>query len=96
MNVFVKQAGDYDLSVELRKDFIGTGATQTVNLSASTSAYGSAIYGVDTYGGDNIIIGRFEFNLEGQFFQIKYSNSGTDEPIELRGNNIYLESSDRI
>jgi len=96
MNVIVKQAGDYDLTVEVRKDFISTGETQNVNLAASTSAYGTAIYGTDAYGGDNIIVGRLEFNLEGQFFQIKYSNDGINEPIEVRGNNIYIERSDRI
>lgn len=96
MNVFVKQAGSYNLSVELRRDFISTGDTKTVSLAASTSAYGSAVFGTDTYGGDNIIIGRLEFGLEGQFYQIKYSNSGLDEPIELRGNNVYIQQSDRI
>jgi len=96
MNVFVKQAGDYNLNIEVRKDFISSGDSKTVNLSSSTSAYGSAIYGTGAYGGDNIIVGRLEFDLEGQFFQIKYSNSGTDEPIELRGNNVYIEQSDRI
>lgn len=97
MNVFVKQAGNYNLTVEVRKDFISTGIVKTVSLAASTSSYGSAVYGTDTYGGDNIIIGRLEFRtLEGQFFQIKYSNSGTNEPIEVRGNNVYIERSDRI
>jgi hypothetical protein len=96
MNVFIKQAGDYNLNVEVRQDFIGTGTSQAVNLSSTDSSFGTAVYGIDAYGGENIIIGRLEYNLEGQFFQIEYSNSNLDEPIEVRGNNVYIEPSDRI
>ena len=95
-NVFVKQAGSYSLNVELRKDFISSGTTQTVSLASTSSSYGSAVYGVDRYGGQNIITGRLEWDTEGQFFQIKYSNSTVDQPIEVRGWNIYIEPSDRI
>ena len=97
LNVYANQKGDYDLSCELRKDFATTGTTQTVNLlGEGASLWGTAVYGTSLYGGQNLIIGRLEVNLEGNFFQIKFSNSNLDEPFEVKGFQMFIQGTDRL
>jgi hypothetical protein len=96
LNVYAKQEGNYNLSVETRKDMESTGTTENINLLGEGSLWGTAVYGVDKYGGQNIIVGRIEVNKEGKFFQIKFSNNNLDEPFEVMGYQMLLENSDRI
>ena len=97
LNIYANQKGNYNLNVELRKDFGTTGTVETMSLlGSSASLYGSAIYGTSLYGGQNLIIGRIEPNLAGNFFAIKFYNSSLDEPFEVKGYQIFVESSDRI
>jgi len=97
LNVYAAQEGNYNLSVEARKDFGTTGSTQSVNLlGTGASLWGTAIYGTDLYGGQNLITGRLEINLEGKFFQIKFSNSTSDQPFEVKGFQMWIDGSDRI
>ena len=96
LKVFANQKGNYNLNLELRKDFGGTGTAESVSLLGVSSLYGTAVYGVDSYGGQNLIIGRIEVNKEGDFYQIRFSNSNLDEPIEVKGWEIYLQEGDRV
>ncbi len=96
LKVFANQKGNYNLTLELRKDFGSTGTTENISLLGVSSIYGTAVYGVDFYGGQNLILGRIEVNKEGDFYQIKFSNSNLDEPVEIKGWEIYLEEGDRI
>lgn len=97
LNVYASQKGNYNISVELRKNFGSVGTVETINLlGEGASLYGTAVYGTALYGGQNLIVGRIEPNLEGKFFQIKFSNSNVDEPFEIKGYQMWLEESDRI
>ena len=97
LNVYANQKGNYNLNVELRKDWGTTGNSETINLLGSgASVYGTAIYGTATYGGQNLIIGRLEPNLEGNFFAMKFSNSSLDEPFEVKGFQMFINESDKI
>jgi hypothetical protein len=96
LNVFAAQKGNYNLTVETRKDFETSGTTQDINLLGDSSLWGTAIYGISKYGGQNIIIGRIEVNKEGKFFQAKFSNSILDQPWEVKGYQIFTEGSDRL
>lgn len=97
-NILVDQQGNYNLTVETRRNFGSTGTAQTINLSSASSAYGTAVYGVDIYGGQNLIIGRLEWGLEGQFFQLRFSNANVagSDVIEINGWQLFLSESDRI
>jgi hypothetical protein len=94
LRVFANQQGNYNLTVETRKDFEGTGTTTDLSLAGGGSLWGTAVYGVDSYGGQNLITGRIEVNKEGDFFQIKFTN--TTQPIEIKGWQIFIENSDRV
>lgn len=96
LNIYAAQKGNYNLTVETRKDFETSGTTENINLLGDSSLWGTAIYGTSKYGGQNIIIGRVEVNKEGKFFQLKFSNSNLDEPIEVKGYQIFIEPSDRL
>ncbi len=95
LNVYAAQKGDYTLAVETRKDYESTGTIKQINLLGISSTWGSAIYGVDRYGGQNIVTERIEVNKEGKFFQIKFSHSTIDEPFEIKGFQVFIEPSDR-
>lgn len=94
LRVFANEEGNYNLTVETRKDFEGAGSTDDINLAGGGSLWGTAVYGVDAYGGQNLITGRIEVNKEGDFFQIKFYN--TTQPIEVKGWQIFIENQDRI
>lgn len=96
LKIFANQKGNYNLDVEMRKDFASTGTTENLSLQGSQSLWGTAVYGVDPYGGQSLIIGRVEVNKEGNFYQIKFSNSNLDEPIEVKGWELFLEEGDRV
>lgn len=96
--VYAGQKGNYNLNVELRADFQSSGTTQSINLGQSTSAYGSAIYGTDVYGGENLIIGNLEWGTEGSFFQLNFSNTkgNLDEPFDIKGYQHLVDGDDAI
>lgn len=94
INIISEQSGNYNLDVELRTDFQSTGTLQTVDLSATSAIYGTAVWGIDKYGSENIIIGKLEFNKTAKFFQLKFSNSNLDEPVEVKGWVPYVENVD--
>jgi len=96
LNVYASQKGDYDLTVETRRDFEGTGTTENINLLGDSSLWDTAIFDTDIYGGQNVIIGRIEVNKEGKFFQVNFLNSNLDEPVEVKGFQIYVEQQDRL
>jgi hypothetical protein len=96
VNIIASQQGNYNLEVELRTDFEDTGTSQSVNLAATTAQWDSAVFDTDRYGGENLIIGKLEFNKEGQFFQLHFSNSNADEPVEVKGWVPYIEAIDRF
>ena len=95
LKVFANQKGSYNLIAETRKDFQGTGTANSISLAGNSSLWGTAIYGVDFYGGQNLIIDRIEVKLAGDFYQIKFYNENLDEPIEVKGWEMYLEEGDR-
>lgn len=85
---------DSIMTVETKKDFDSSGNEILMDLSGETSVYDIAVYDVDNYGGQNIVIEEIEPNLEATFFQVKYSNSIVDDPITFRGYQMYIEGSD--
>jgi hypothetical protein len=98
LRVYVaEEATSYNLTVTVFKDFDTTGTAYSVNLApGSGGVFGTAIYGVDVYGGETIVTKRIEPNLEGDFYKIKFSNANADEPFEVYGFQNYVEKSDRI
>lgn len=94
--VYANQQGDYDMTVNISRDFLTTGSALTLDLNGSTSLWDSAIWDVDLYGDENLIVGEVEPNLEGQFFRINFEHTGVDEPIEVKAWRMYIDQSDRI
>lgn len=96
VRLFLNQEGDYNLIVEVRGDFETTGTSTNVNLRGESSIYGVAIYGIDRYAGQNVIIHRIEPDKGDNFLQLKFSNTLLDEPWQLKGYQLFLEKSDEI
>lgn len=96
LKVFAAQQGSYNLNVELRTDFGSAGSTETISLAGSGSLWGTAVYGTDLYGGQNLIVGRIEANKTGDFFQVRFSNSTVDQLFEVKGFSMFMADSDRI
>ena len=94
LKVFANQKGNYNLTVEIREDFESTGSSNTINLLGTTSLYGTAVYGVDKYGGQNLIIGRIEVNKDAaDFYQIYYK---AERPVEVKGWQVWIERGDQL
>jgi hypothetical protein len=94
---FAEESTAYNLDVTVLKDFETTGTTYSVSLNAATGGtYGTAVYGVDVYGGETIITNRIETNLSGDFYKVKFANDNIDEPFEVYGYQMYVEKHDRV
>lgn len=96
LDVFVLQEGDYNLSVEVRNDFTTSGTTETINLLGDADLYGTALWGTAKYSSPTLIIGEIEPNLEGRFFQVKFSNANVDEPFQIQGFTMFMDESEEI
>jgi len=57
----------------------------SINLSAGTAAYGSAIYGVDVYGSSGGKVKRVDLLGRGRVVRFKFSNSTLSETIQIDG-----------
>lgn len=96
LRVFASQKGNYNLDIETRTDFESTGDTTNLSLQGETSVWGTAVFGTDKYGGQNLIIGRVELYKEGDFYQFKFSNDNADEAWEVKGFEMFLEGHEDI
>ena len=96
INTFVTQKGNYNLNLEIRQDFESTGTIENISLAGETSTYGTAIWGTDKYGGQNLIVNRYQpVKGSGDFFQLKYYNENSGEPWEVKGFEIYVEAGEQ-
>jgi len=96
LTVFANQKGDYNLNVEVRTDYEGTGTAYSISLLGESSLYDVALYDVDAYGGQNLIVDDIRPDKGTRFFQLKFYNDNADEPWELKGHVMHMEESDRI
>ena len=96
MYLYANQEGNFNINIDVKKDFESTGFTDTVNLSGSSSLWGTAVFGTDVYGGQNVIIDSLEPNRTGKFFQFRFYNENADQPFLIRGWELLFEQSDRI
>lgn len=90
-----QEATDYNLTVTTYKDFETTGTENSINLKSTTGgSYGTAVYGVDVYGGESINVNRIEVNLDADFYKVKFSNSNADQPFEVFGFQMFVEKTE--
>lgn len=92
LRVYATSKGNYNLNIEVRNDFTTAGTTYAMNLASGGAVYGTAVYGTALWAGETLLIKRIEPGLEGNFFQIKFYNENVDEPFEVKGYQIYMES----
>jgi hypothetical protein len=87
MWIFNKQEGNYNLSVSYVTDFGFGGSTTTISLSVvgNTSLWGTMVWGVDPWGGGKIVKSRVGFKAKGHFMEITFENSGSEQPIVIKG-----------
>lgn len=92
--VFADVKGDYDLTVDVMRDFQSSGNQYSVSLQGGGDLWDSAVWDEAVYGGDGVIVGDIQPGIEGRFFQLKYSNDS--QSIGIKGWEMYVEESDRI
>lgn len=96
VHVFADVQGDYDLTLDVMKDYQSTGTEYQINLTGSGDLWDSSTFDTAVYGGDGVIFGDIQPNIEGRFFQLKFSNTDSEQPIGVKGWDLYVEGSDRI
>lgn len=85
--IFVKQEGNYNLSISYITDFGlgGSTTTQTLSVAGSASLWGSLIWGTDVWGGGSIVKSRVGLKAKGHFLELTFSNGNIDQPISIKG-----------
>ena len=85
--LFVKQQGDYSVSVSYITDFGlgGSTTTQSLSVAGSASLWGSMIWGTDVWGGVSIVKSRIGLSAKGHFVELSFSNANADQPISIKG-----------
>ena len=96
VKVFTNEKGNYNLNIEVRTDYESTGSAYAISLLGSSSTWGTATYGSDEWGGQNLIIGRIEPDKGEDFFKLRFYNNNVDEPFEIKGFQMFLEPSSNI
>ncbi len=98
--IFLKQQGNYSLTVSYVTDFGVGGSSATVSLSVAgdSNLWGTLIWGIDKWGGDSIVKSRVGLKAKGHFMSITFSNSNADQPITRKGFSVIgqLKSYGRI
>lgn len=98
--MFVKQSGNYTLSISYITDFGlgGSTTTQTLSVAGAASLWGSMIWGTDVWGGGSIVKSRVGLKAKGHYLEIDFRNSNPDQPVTVKGLTILsqLKGSGRI
>ena len=85
--LFVKQQGNYNLSIAYKTDFGfgGSATTVTLNVLGSVSLWGTAVWGTDLWGGATIMRNRVGLKANGHHLEIGFSNAEANQPISIKG-----------
>ncbi len=90
VEVYLKQISEIDVTVKTAWDVRRGSKSQesrtlTVVPDISSSVYGEAVFGEDEYGLSGLSILRFIPDGSGKFFQLEFSGSAADKPVEIQG-----------
>lgn len=79
---YVKRTGDYEIVVAFRKDFSsGISDEKILNLSTSSSTWGTMLWGSGLWGALTSNLNRIRFSGKYHYYSIKYSNNYAGQPF---------------
>ena len=96
LEVFANQEGSWNLTATTRADFESVGTASTISLAGSGAVFDTAVFDTDTYADLTTVIGRVEINKRRRFLQIRYDQSGANQPATIKGWHIWVEPEGRI
>lgn len=77
-----RELGTYNVLVAFKTDEFATYSDETVDLTPLGAKYGTAVYGVDVYGGQTSSIRFKRPHIRGYFFMARIKSETADEPWE--------------
>ena len=85
--VFVKQQGNYTVSISYVTDFGVGGSSTTISLSVAgqSSLWGTLVWGTDTWGGNVIVKNRVGLKAKGHWMELTFINNNADQPVVVKG-----------
>ena len=96
LRVFATEEGSWSLTIDAKNDFAADTQSYTLSLTSSAAVWDTGLWDSAIWGGDTILVGRFHPELRESFFQLKFSNDGTDEPFTVYGWQMFIEPQDII
>jgi hypothetical protein len=88
--------GDAVLYAECRSDYETSGRVVEIDLSESGAKWDTALWDVDLWSGQSLIVGRNEIEKGKSMFQIKYYNDSANQGFTIFGWEIFIEPTNRI
>lgn len=83
---YVRQTGNYDVEITLRRDFAQAyEQASDINLSSGSSTWGTFIWGTGTWGGRTSNLQRLRLNGKYHYYSIRYRNRNAAEPLNWDG-----------
>ncbi|MDD5387599.1 MAG: hypothetical protein PHQ22_10440 [Sulfuricurvum sp.] len=82
------------LTVNMRSDYETGGDTDNILLTKVGALWDSAVWDMDIFGGQTLIINRKEVDKGKEMFQLKFGNSKNSQGFTLLGFETFVESGD--
>jgi len=92
--IWAEEESGTDIAISYASDFGSTITTETVDLTGTGGVWGTAIWGVSKWGGQDAIFSSIPLKASGRYSRFKFSNDDADETFKLYGYSILNEPLD--
>ena len=93
LQAFIRQEGNYSITLEHRIDFADTGTASSVSLAGEGALWDTAIWDAASYGDVTTALVRIIIDQPGDFFQWRIEDNSTNNPFLLRGLRLWVEEN---
>ena len=91
MYLYVKQSGDYDITVQYDVDFGQATKTTLVNIASDAPIWGQFVWGDFTWGGRTVILESIRIDQQGNFINFTFANDVINETFTIYGFTLLYE-----
>lgn len=96
LKTYALSVDDVFLHAECKSDYEASGKVVDINLESSQANWDVAVWDVDLWGGESVIVGRSEIEKGDNMFQVRYYNNNVNQGFTLLGFELFIEPHERV